>query len=107
MLFLFYTVSEVYTISKEVSNRWVFFYFAFYTETVKGPPQYIGKKTHFAVATIPADVLEIEYTAPQVMVYVPEEYKYSYDINMGLVISPEERKYNHRTFDIEYRYYNK
>lgn len=47
-------------------------HFAFYTETVKGPPQYIGKKTHFAVATIPADVLEIEYTAPQVMVYVPE-----------------------------------
>ena len=41
------------------------------------------------------------------MVYVPEEYKYSYDINMGLVISPEERKYNRRTFDIEYRYYNK
>jgi hypothetical protein len=34
LLFLFYTVSEVYTISKEVSNRWVFFYFAFYTETV-------------------------------------------------------------------------
>lgn len=59
------------------------------------------------MATIPADVLEIEYTAPQVMVYVPEEYKYSYDINMGLVISPEERKYNRRTFDIEYRYYNK
>ena len=29
-------------------------HFAFYTETVKGPPQYIGKKTHFAVATIPA-----------------------------------------------------
>jgi hypothetical protein len=26
---------------------------------------------------------------------------------MGLVISPEERKYNRRTFDIEYRYYNK
>ena len=82
-------------------------HFAFYTETVKGPPQYIGKKTHYAVATIPSDALEIEYTAPQVMVYVPEEYKYSYDINMGLVISPEERKYNHRTFDIEYRYYNK
>ena len=60
-------------------------HFAFYTETVQGPPQYIGKKTHYAVATIPADALEIEYTAPQVMVYVPEEYKYSYDINMGLV----------------------
>ncbi len=82
-------------------------HFAFYTETVKGPPQYIGKKTHYAAVRIPADALEIEYTAPQVMVYVPEEYKYSYDINMGLVISPEEKKYNHRTFDIEYRYYNK
>lgn len=82
-------------------------HFAFYTETIKGPPQYIGKKTHHAVAQIPSDAIEIEYTAPQVMVYVPEEYKYSYDINMGLVISPEERKYNHRTFDIEYRYYNK
>ncbi len=82
-------------------------HFAFYTETVKGPPEYLGKKTHYAVAAIPSDAIEIEYTAPQVMVYVPEEYKYSYDINMGLVISPEERKYNHRTFDIEYRYYNK
>jgi len=82
-------------------------HFAFYTETIKGPPQYIGKKTHFTVAEIPADVIEIEYTAPQVQVYVPEEFKYSYDINMGLVISPEERKYNKRTFDIEYRYYDK
>ena len=82
-------------------------HFSFYTETVKGPPEYLGKKTHFAVAPIPATALEIEYTAPQVLVYVPEEYKYSYDINMGLVITAEERKYNHRTFDVEYRYFNK
>lgn len=82
-------------------------HFAYYTETVKGPPAYLGKKTHYVVAHIGANATEIEFKAPQVMVYVPEEMKYSFDINLGLVISPDERKYNQRTFDINYRYYNK
>lgn len=81
-------------------------HFAYYTETVKGPPAYIGRKTHHVVAHIGSQAREIEFKAPQVMVYVPEEMKYSFDINLGLVISPEERKYNQRTFDINYRYIN-
>lgn len=81
-------------------------HFAYYTETVKGPPAYLGKKTYFATVTIPAGELETEYKAPAVEVKVPENMKYEFDINLGLVISPEEQKYNSRTFDINYRYHN-
>ncbi len=77
--------------------------FAYFTETVKGPPAYLGKKTYYADVYIPADREEMEYTAPQVEVKVPEGMKYDFDINLGLVLSPEELKYNRRTFDINYR----
>ena len=78
--------------------------FSYYTETVKGPPEYLGKKTYFATVHIPLDAREKEYTAPQTLAYIPNEMENDYDINLGLWISPEEAKYNHRTFDINYRY---
>ena len=46
----------------------------------------------------------MRYKANQANVFVPAEMLYGYDINLGLWISPEEEKYNHRTFDINYRY---
>lgn len=79
-------------------------HFAYFTETVKGPPAYLGKKTYYLNVTIPADRLEMEYKAPAVQVKVPEDMKYEFDINLGLIISKEEQKYNERTFDINYRY---
>lgn len=79
-------------------------HFAYYTETIKGPPAYLGKKTYYLTVTIPAGELETTYKAPPVEVKVPENMKYDFDINLGLVQSPEESKYNKRTFDINYRY---
>ena len=76
----------------------------FYTQTVKGPPAYLGKKTYYLSVTIPENEKEITYTADSVEVKIPPEMKYEFDINLGLYITPEEAKYNQRTFDIDYRY---
>ena len=78
--------------------------FSYYTETVKGPPEYLGKKTYHLTAKIPTNKIEIEYKSQPVNVFIPAEMLYEYDINLGLWISPEETKYNNRTFDINYRY---
>ncbi|MBR1605296.1 MAG: hypothetical protein IJ660_04230 [Alphaproteobacteria bacterium] len=78
--------------------------FSYYTETVKGPTEYLGKKTHYITAHIRADELETYYTAPEVKVFIPEKMIKDYDVNLGLWISPNEAKYNQRTFDINYRY---
>ena len=78
--------------------------FSYYTETVKGPTEYLGKKTYYVTAHIGADELETYYTAPEVKVFIPEKMIKGYDVNLGLWISPEEAKYNRRTFDINYRY---
>lgn len=78
--------------------------FSYYTETIKGPPEYIGKKTYHITSQIPTDTIETEYKAAQTSVFIPAEMLYDYDINLGLWISLEEAKYNHRTFDINYRY---
>lgn len=78
--------------------------FSYYTETLKGPPEYLGKKTYYANAHIPLNELETTYKAPAAKVFIPEEMIDNYDINLGLWQSPEEARYNHRTFDINYRY---
>ena len=78
--------------------------FSYYTETVKGPTEYLGKKTYYATVHIGANELETYYTAPEVKVFIPKTMIKDYDVNLGLWISPEEAKYNRRTFDINYRY---
>ena len=76
--------------------------FSYYTETARGPIEYLGKKTYYVTAHIASDAIETEYKAPAVRVYIPDTMLYDYDINLGLWISPEEAKYNRRTFDVDY-----
>lgn len=78
--------------------------FSYYTETLKGPAADLGKKTHYLNAQIPLNQQEIEYKAPAVQVYIPTEEGGEYDVNLGIWQSPEEKLYNQRTFDINYRY---
>lgn len=79
-------------------------HFAYYTETIKGPPAYLGKRTYYLAVSIPENERELIYKADSVEVKIPPQMKYEFDINLGLVISKEESKYNQRTFDIDYRY---
>jgi len=81
--------------------------FSYYTETVKGPPEYLGKKTYFANAKIGLNDREVIYKGSTASVYIPSVIADDYDVNLGLWISPEEKLYNQRTFDINYRYYDK
>ena len=78
--------------------------FSYYTETVKGPPEFLGKKTYYLDVSIARAEREKIYKAPEVSVFIPSEAVYDYDINLGLWLSPKERQYNQRTFDINYRY---
>lgn len=78
--------------------------FSYYTETVKGPPAYLGKKTHYAKAKIPLDKVTTEYKGEQAEVRIPPEMKYEYDINLGINIPKTEKKYNQRTFDVPLEY---
>ena len=78
--------------------------FSYYTETVKGPPEYLGKKTQFVNAHIGLNEKEVYYKAPEAKVFVPLKMVGDYDINLGLWISPSEKQYNQKTFDINYRY---
>ncbi len=80
--------------------------FAYYTSSVKGPKEFLGKKTYYEHVEIPADKKLVEYKSQPVDIRIPENMKYSFDIYLGMVISPEEYKYNKRTFDINYKYYN-
>ncbi|MDD4557203.1 MAG: hypothetical protein PHE89_07800 [Alphaproteobacteria bacterium] len=75
--------------------------FSYYTETVKGPPEYLGKKTYFANVIIPTEEKEIEYKAKPVEIRIPPNMKYEFDIFMGLNLSQSQKIYNQRTFDTQ------
>lgn len=78
--------------------------FSYYTETVQGPPEYIGKKTYFANAHIKKSEKETYYKGEEAKVFIPSEMVGNYDVNLGLWISPTEKQYNQRTFDTNYRF---
>lgn len=78
--------------------------FSFYAETVMGPPEYLGKKTYYETARIPLDKIEIEYEGKEAEVRIPPEMKYDFDINLGINIGKEDKKYNQRTFDVPLGY---
>ncbi len=77
--------------------------FGFYTETVKGPPAFIGKKAYSESVMVGKDEKEKEFKGHAVKVRVPEGYE-PFEILLGLDVSREEHLYNQRTFDVKYRY---
>ncbi len=92
-------ITPVFKIKRLTANDITDVHFSYYTETVKGPPAYLGKKTYYAKVLIPADEKEVEYKAKPVEVRIPPEMKYEFDIFLGLNLSQSDRIYNQRTFD--------
>lgn len=78
--------------------------FPFYTEAVKGPPEFLGKKRYFASVTIPVNQLEKEFAGKEVKVRIPNENQSQFEILLGMDFSQLEYDYNQKTFDIKYRY---
>ncbi len=74
--------------------------FEYYTETIKGPPEYLGRKQYFAHITIPLDKKEIIFSGRTLELKIPNSDYEDFSVNLGLELTPEERKYNNKTFEI-------
>ncbi len=79
--------------------------FRWFTNTIKGPPAYLGKKTYFVETSLKKDERRKEFKGAQVEVKIPVDMMYEFEIFAGLEISPRERKYNQRIFDVELGYF--
>lgn len=97
-------IRPIFTIKRLTPSKESDVRFSYYTETVKGPPQYLGKKTYHLMVHIPPQKQEITYMAPETKVFIPQKMIKDYDVNLGLWISPNEAAYNKKTFDINYHY---
>lgn len=78
--------------------------FAWFTNTIKGPPAFLGKKTYFEAVSLSADENEKEFKGKAVEVKIPQEMMYEFEIFAGLVISPQGKAYNQRFFDVDMEY---
>ncbi len=67
--------------------------FAFYTQTLQGPPEYIGKRNYFAYADIPLGVKEVVVDGQPAKVRIPC-CSSDFAINVGLSASIAELDYN-------------
>lgn len=78
--------------------------FSYFTETVKGPPEFLGRRNYFASVDIPRDMTEKQFSGGPVKVRVPQQGYNDFTILLGMDVSAAEHDYNQKTFDIEYRY---
>lgn len=77
---------------------------SYFTETIKGPPEFLGRKTYFASVDIPRDMTEKEFAGREIRVRVPTEGYDDFTILLGMDVSPAEYAANQRSFDVDYRY---
>lgn len=79
--------------------------FSWFTNTIKGPPAYLGKKTYFTGTSMGKGERSKEFRGEEVEVKIPVEMMYDFEVFAGLVVSPQEKKYNQRLFDVDFDYY--
>lgn len=80
-------------------------HFSWFTNTIKGPPAFLGKKAYFTGTSMLQGERSKEFRGEEVEVKIPVEMMYEFEIFAGLVVSPEEKKYNQRLFDVDFGYY--
>lgn len=79
--------------------------FSWFTNTIKGPPAYLGKKNYFVGTSMTFGERSKEFKGPEIEVKIPAEMMYDFEVFAGLVVSPQEKKYNQRIFDVDFDYY--
>lgn len=67
--------------------------FTFYTQTLQGPPEYIGKRSYFAYAEIPLEKEEVIVNGQPAKIRIPY-CNNDFVINLGLNASVAELDYN-------------
>ena len=66
-------------------------HFQWFTNTIKGPPAYLGKKTYFVEVTLSKDEREKEFKGKTVEVKIPADMMYEFEIFAGLELSKQEK----------------
>lgn len=97
-------ITPIFTIRKLRNTDEKDVHFSWFTNTIKGPPAYLGKKTYFIETSMMPKERYKEFKGPQVEVKIPVEMKYEFEVFAGLEISPQEKKYNQRLFDVDLGY---
>ncbi|MBE6448068.1 MAG: hypothetical protein E7018_02075 [Alphaproteobacteria bacterium] len=72
--------------------------FSFHTETLQGPPGFLGKRTYFANGQIDANQKYVDFSGRPVKVKIPMDDD-DFEIMLGLEMSSHEYEYNKSTFD--------
>ncbi len=78
--------------------------FSWFTNTIKGPPAYLGKKSYFVETSLAKGERRKEFKGAQVEVKIPVDMMYEFEIFAGLELSPKEKQYNQRFFDVDLGY---
>lgn len=76
----------------------------FYAQAVKGPPQFLGRKSYSASTNIERNVMQKRFNGQPIKIRIPNDNAENFEILMGMDISEPEYNYNQRTFDIKYQY---
>lgn len=74
--------------------------FTYYVSSDYGYPQ--SYREYKEVAYIPRYSKTARFVGHKIKVPLPEELKYNYGINMGLIIKPSEQIYNNRYFNFHF-----
>lgn len=98
-------ITPIFVITKLRNTDETDVQFSWFTETIKGPPAYLGKRSYFTGTHIKTGERVKEFKGSPVSVKVPNEMMDDFEIMLGLDASKEEKKYNQRIFDVEYDYY--
>lgn len=72
--------------------------FDFYTETLQGPPGYVGKRSYSASVDLELDEKTKDFNGPEVKVKLPPFEEDDFEILLGLDLSPSEYNYNRQFF---------
>ena len=66
-------------------------FFAYYTETLIGPPEYLGKKTRYEKVEIPQGMSYKHFKGKTFEMTIPAGMEYTYGINMGLSLDKKNK----------------
>lgn len=77
--------------------------FKYSTTTLKGPPEYLGSWTHSENVKIPVTEKQKDFNGKTIEMTIPNDNYLDFEILLGLVQSPNEKIYNKKTFDIDYK----
>lgn len=97
-------IQPIFTIRRLEAGDQTNVSFDFYVSASAGPVSGQFYQRYHETATLPEFDKETRYIGSKIKVPLPESTKYSYNINLGLEVEPQEQIYNNRYFNYHFDY---